>query len=347
MTYYKVFIDTNIYISSNYCFDNYSFKKLIDKANNDELELHINYVVENETKQHITEDITKSIKALLKACKVRELASFKKDPDFEKYFNIPKAKEWIERAYHKFENFLDLCNVKKLSDNNIDIESILNDHFALIKPFEEKKRNEFKDAITISTIIKEIKNLDENEIYCIVSNDNGFKEAITNKINNNPDVRIFSSLEDLISKELYLVDLEKLFEIDNNLITETIKNIIEGKVIDIIDFPYEIFDLNMKDLKIEYEAITLDINTKKGNPLVTVAITANCIFNILCSYRNEDMSYWDKEEESYLFEEIEEEELKYDKKLKFIMTFEQLPNKSYRFKECIESPEIIVLHSEE
>ena len=347
MTYYKVFIDTNIYISSNYCFDSYYFKKLIDKANNDELELHINYVVEKETKHHITEDITDKIKNLSKACKAKELASFKKDSDYEKYFIIPEAKVWIERAYHKFENFLNSCNVKKLSDNNIDIESILNDHFALIKPFEEKKRNEFKDAITISTIIKEIKDLDENEIYCVVSNDNGFKEAIINKINNNPDVRIFSNLKDLISKELYLVDLEKLFEIDNNLITETIKNIINEKEIDIVDFPYEIFELNLKELKSEYEAIALDINTKTVNPLVTVAITANCEFNIFCSYRNEDLSYWDKEEESYLFEEIEEEELKYDKELKFIVIFEQLPNKSYRFKECIEAPEIIVLRAEE
>ena len=48
--YYKVFIDTNICDSANYSFNNGAFTALRTGASYGELELHINFVVEGETK---------------------------------------------------------------------------------------------------------------------------------------------------------------------------------------------------------------------------------------------------------------------------------------------------------
>lgn len=77
---YKVFLDTNIYDGVNYSFHNALFLTLRNKAASDELELHINSVVEDEVKAHISRDVKRAAKELSQAISNRSLAGFRKLP---------------------------------------------------------------------------------------------------------------------------------------------------------------------------------------------------------------------------------------------------------------------------
>lgn len=110
---YKVFLDTNIYDGANYSFHNALFLTLRNKAASDELELHINSVVEDEVKAHISRDVKRAAKELSQAISNRSLAGFRKLPPFQDKLSIPKPNEWVQTALDEFQYFLTDCRVKK------------------------------------------------------------------------------------------------------------------------------------------------------------------------------------------------------------------------------------------
>ncbi len=55
-----------------------------------------------------------------------------------------------------------------ISVNGINVEAIMADYFGQKLPFEAKKPEEFKDAIAVASIIQEMDNLSEEELYAKV-----------------------------------------------------------------------------------------------------------------------------------------------------------------------------------
>ena len=73
------------------------------------------------------------------------------------------------------------CQCRRISVNGINVEAIMADYFGQKLPFEAKKPEEFKDAIAVASIIQEMDNLSEEELYVVISNDTGFREAVKEK----------------------------------------------------------------------------------------------------------------------------------------------------------------------
>lgn len=71
---YKVILDTNIYIASNYKFHNEIFSALREKSALGELELLINAVIEGEVEAHIKREVKQAAKELLKAASKAKIA---------------------------------------------------------------------------------------------------------------------------------------------------------------------------------------------------------------------------------------------------------------------------------
>lgn len=117
--YYKVFLDTNIYDGSNYSFRNGAFSAIRRRANDNELELQINSVVEGEVRQHIERDVKKAAKELLDAVRHPKLAGFKNLPDYKDKLIVQLPREWSAKAIEEFENLLSNCHCKKISVNGI------------------------------------------------------------------------------------------------------------------------------------------------------------------------------------------------------------------------------------
>ncbi|MGN0313890.1 MAG: PIN domain-containing protein [Fusicatenibacter sp.] len=175
---YKVFLDTNIYDASNYSFSNVTFSGLKSYAKKGIVQLQINSVVEGEVQGHIKERVTSAVKGVNKALKEAAFAGFRTMPDFQEKMKKFNESEWVSKAEGEFQKLLVECGITRISVNGINVEKIMNDYFNKRLPFENKKPDEFKDAIAIESIIAEVKKLTADEIYCVISNDKGFANAV-------------------------------------------------------------------------------------------------------------------------------------------------------------------------
>ena len=311
---HKVFLDTNIYERSNYSFRNALFSALRNKASQNELELHINSVIEGEVESHIKQDVKKAVEELIKAASHRKFAGFRKLAPYQEKLDIPKANEWIQDAINEFQSLLSDCHVKRISVNNVDLEKIMSDYFQMNPPFEAKKPEEFKDAIAVASIVKEIENLSENEIYNIVSNDKGFREAVkqyspSENIKYYDDLKLFTdylATLDTRAQKLkgYLVS-DKAYD----MIYESIKESIWWATIDIerIDFVDDLEIINVDDVGWKPYIVSID----DKNDVAKVAIKAQCVLEIYYKYTDEENSFYDKEDGVYLWQEVVEIEESY------------------------------------
>ena len=135
---------------------------------------------------------------------------------YEERMTVSKPEVWVEEALYQFHDFLSACNCEEITCNGINVEKMVSDYFAPSLPFEEAKKDEFPDAITIAAIIQEIDRLSTNNVlndhkneagvsedmlYCVISADKGFKAAIESRTDQRPneDVKLFDSLKDFIN----------------------------------------------------------------------------------------------------------------------------------------------------
>lgn len=360
LLHYKVFLDTNIYDGANYSFRNALFTALKNRAQAGNLELHINSVVEGEVRQHINSNIKKAAKELLDAVRNPVLSGFKNIPGFADKIQIENPKEWAQKAVDEFDLFLTDCSVKRISTNGVDVERILDDYFANPQkaPFESKKPEEFKDAIAVESIICELSNLQEGEIYCVISDDNGFRQAIKDKAPDLNNLLRFQSLFQFINF-LTMMD-EKAIHFKKFLddggaeeeIIEGIKVAVQDASFSIDKYGlYSIDELDVIDVdEFEYEASVIDID----DDIAQISVSAKCVVTIWYKYTDEDESYWDSEEQAYLWQKIVELQEKYNLSFDLELSFnisEWLPGveekQEVEFNDYIDIPSMFELDEDE
>lgn len=310
---YKLFLDTNIYDVANYSFRNAFFTTLKNRALSGEVEIQINSVIEGETKQHINSEIKKAAKELLGVVKKPVFAGFKNITEFGDKLQIPNPSEWVQQAIGEFDHWLSACKVKRISANGINVERIIEDYFSIPPkaPFEPQKKEEFKDAIAVESIICELDNLKEDEIYCLVSNDKGFCRAIEDKTDDYEDkILIFDELKKCIDFLSRMDNMSNAFKqylddggLEDEIISE-IQNVVEAASYSIENLEYYcIDDLEVVAVdNIEYETTVIEID----NNMASVLVAAKCLDTIWYKYTDEDESYWDSEEQAYLWQKIVE-----------------------------------------
>lgn len=322
---HKVFLDTNIYDRSNYSFRNALFSALRNKSSQNELELHINSVIEGEVESHIKRDVKKAAKELLEAASHPKFAGFRKISPYQEKLDIPKADEWVQEAISEFQLLLSDCRVKRISVNNVDLEKIMSDYFQINPPFEAKKPEEFKDAIAVASIVKEMENLSEDELYYIVSNDKGFREAIK-QYSSSENIRYYDDLKLFVD---YLATLDiraqklKSYLISDkayDMIYESIKESILAATIDIerMDFIDDLDIIDVDDMAWKPYIVSID----DENDVARVAIEAQCTVKVYYKYTDEDNSFYDKEDGVYLWQEVVEIEESYKVELNLTISLD-------------------------
>lgn len=339
---YKVFLDTNIYDGANYSFHNALFSALRNKAASDELELHINSVVEGEVKAHISRDVKRAAKELSQAISHRSLAGFRKLSSFQEKLSIPKPNEWVQTALDEFQHFLSDCCVKKITVNGIDVEKIVKDYFEQNSPFEEKKPDEFKDAIAVASIVQEIGKMGENELYCVVSDDNGFRLAVE-QYSASEDVKTFDKLQGLTDylarQDQRAQKLKEYLESEQaqDLLVTTITEAIEAATLDVERIEYFAEDLDVIDIDdIQYKTYIISVYSEENT--AKVSIEAKCRVKVYFKYTDEDESYYDKEDHAYWWQKIVELEDTYEVKISITASFDisQCYNGVNEDDECVE-----------
>lgn len=316
MNKYKVFIDTNIYDASNYNFGNGTFSKLIKLINSGDVFLLYNSVVEIEVKNHINSKIKDAVNVLNQNLNERIFVPFRYESDYQSRVALFDKKVMIKLLEDRFNEFLSKCKSERITVNDINVEKIMSDYYEKKYPFENSKPDEFKDAISIQSLISYKEKLDDNCRLCVISNDKGFRKSIKSE-----DIGVFNDLGsfiDMITTLDYKTKCLKAF-IEEEYIND---DIIEqaGLAIEKINFSKEEFvdELEIEDTTInEYEISYVDI-VDMNNAKVVIDVDAN--IDIRCTYIDEEQSCYDKEERDYLWKT--EVEVRENHNINFELTIE-------------------------
>lgn len=328
--FYRVFMDTNIYESANYSFRNTMFQWLRGCASKDRLCLVINPIVEGEVRSHIRNSIEEQIKALNKIITGRVFASFKHLDPFRDIVKKKNPDDWIDACDREFSALLSDCKTERISMNGICVEKIVMDYFTQAPPFETKKPHEFKDAIAVSSLLLDIHNVLMNQensdlmdgsglLYCVISNDKGFVAAVNAGLDEieRGHIRIFSQLKEfvdyatLMDSQAEFLKVYLLSEYAQNEVDETVRHAIDNTIIDISLKSGEFIEAqDVIDVEnIIFQPYILGIYEEGGDVLsAKVALDISCFIRVWYMYTDEDNSYWDKEDNMYLWKtEVEKE----------------------------------------
>ena len=368
--HYKVYLDTNIYDTANYSFRNGLFTQLRNYAQNGDLELQINSVVKGEVSRHISQRIKKTARNLNQILSSQEFQLFRTIPEYENRMQTFSPSEWVDTALTEFENLLVDCKAEVITNNGIDVEGMVEDYFELRYPFEEAKKDEFPDAITVRAIAQEINRLSSGQkwfsdyigadkvaddlIYCIVSGDNGFCTAINQTVGNRPneDVKLFSSLNELIN--FFTIQDEKAAELqeklDNGYLKALIKTTIEegvsGAAYNVDDLDGYVDDVsNLGTDNYSYNAFVVGLQEmSNGTTAARIYVDVQYDVRLEYSFLNATESYWDKEDHAYLWTVMTDKEAVFRAETSLLFMVSISSDGEVAFEDYIEMPTDIDLY---
>ena len=344
---YKVFLDTNIYDSSGYSFRNSAFNKLRAYAKDGMIRLQTNSVVVGEVKKHINEKIRDRINEINRITKRPEFAGLKKSEKYNNKFEKMDSKEFVDYTLNEFDKLLEDLHVEFFDVDNISVEELLQLYFNKEYPFENSKKDEFPDAISILGIkdmIMQTDSTDDMVIYYIVSSDVGFRKAVSNLAESRYDVIIYENLgimleqllcvtkerefKDYIFKYSYILQdkiikkVNEYFMFSNYIIDGVDGLSDETKVIEIKDYASTFYF---------YDIEKCEENKNKFN------ISFDAIVKILIEYSflNETESYWDKESDDYLWKTYTTQRALFEVDRKFdieVLAYDNISESSWDIK---------------
>ncbi|WP_324824800.1 PIN domain-containing protein [Sinanaerobacter sp. ZZT-01] len=310
-----VFIDTNIFDESKYHLEGTSPLNILKKfSDNKKVSLYTSDIVLGEARRHIKENVLISYELLKKNNKEMRKhisPSLIKDTPFASFYEIPENNGFEEVALAKFNQYLEDLNFMIIDSSGVDVNQIIDDYFQFRPPFEnnEKKKNEFPDAIMISKIKSYFS---EIQPMWIISGDKGFRKAFENidgfscfdKLN-----EIFDLINEQDEKKTY--DAIKTHLFDKNVVNN-ITSLLEEKISD-GNFEIDGQDCDRKGICEGYDYDEAFIDAISGMELrlssvndvsdnnVTVTIECKADISVFCGYDDYSNSAWDSEEKEYLY----------------------------------------------
>ena len=289
-----VYFDTNVYIGAKYKFDSGKLATIKNLVNSGKVTVLYTNATTGEVIKHLEKDVESNVIKYNHAVR-KHISALNEDSICE--INELKVESIVTSVIDKLMNFQELDGVKEIPLNPLDADKLFEDYFAGNPPFEEQKPYEFKDAIMINAIKNYQKNIGEQ--ICIVSSDEGFRNAFSE--NNN--FVLFEFLSD------FLKYCNEIFE-EEVKITECVEVAIEdGKFNDVLKEYLDGFDVWI-DYYEQWECEDKEINDifselryiEKIENKIYAVIYSEVEISIDITYRDEDTSYYDKEEGKYLFE---------------------------------------------
>lgn len=305
MVYY-VFLDTNIYEESNFSFENGKFTKLNELVKAGNVILLYNEVIYREVRQHIENNIKEAVGEYNAAVKNKGFAPFRNSKDWGGHLLLLDEQKLVEQQWRAWDDYLKDCGAIKIPTKGVDVDAILDNYFKRILPFENKKPNEFKDAISIESIREQFEIIKENEFaeeLFVVAADKGVRKSFRND-------RGIVALDNLNKFINYVIlHTEYLAVAINSKIEDgEFDDFIQKNVIDEvylancdIENCYDDFDIDYVEY-VSHKVGYIDISDEQAE--VTLEISAKICVDYM--ERDEDNSFYDREEGRYLWEEFSE-----------------------------------------
>lgn len=368
--HYIVFLDTNIFDSNNYKFNNELFTKLSDYTDKGIIELQISSVVKGEVSRHIKDKVKDKVEEYNKTITSRDFKIFENDPEYSKLLIKYDADAWVDKALQIFNDYLNKCKTTILTADEINTESILYNYFNCQAPFEKAKKDEFPDAISLEVISKEISRLSKGKVfsnyinasgtpddmlYCIISRDEGFRKAAEGIASDRPneDVVVFESMHKLFKSITTQDERAKNLQDQLNqgfakeIIEETIMQASENAayIIDEDDGYVDDYTFEQAD-NIQYETDVISYQQMSDGSAVA-RVFVNMLFDARIEYEflNANESFWDKEDQAFMFSVITKKNAVFQVESNLIFTLKIDSNQNAEFLEYIETPSDIDIQS--
>lgn len=289
-----VYLDTNAYISAKYIFDSGNLGALKKLVAASKIAVLYTSATIGEVKHHIAKDISAAVIQYNRVLR-KELPVLNGDS----IYNLKSLDEnkVVSSVMDKLDVFIDMDGVEQISLNPLDAEKLFDDYFNQNPPFENKKPTEFKDAIMINAI-KQYQSTAQKQI-CIVSNDEGFRKAFIDDDN-------FITFEFLSGLLKHYNKSEEEIAYVSEFISDKIG---DGDFDEIIKDYLSDFDID-RGYYGEWNIDSGDIDgicckllyIEEIDGKYVANITADVEMSIDITYRDEDTSYYDKDEDEYLIE---------------------------------------------
>lgn len=310
-----VYLDTNVYIGANYIFDKGKLKTFLELVLSGYIKLIYTTTTTGEVESHIHTDLETGIRDYNRVVK-KELSSLEND---DKYGEIVKKLdecEVITYVKSKFNDFLLNAKAECISLNTIDVEELMGDYFKVVPPFEQAKPYEFKDAIVIKAL-KEYQNKIKKKIF-VVSSDEGFRKAFLGNVN-------FETFE-YIGKIIKFVNshIEAISKIENDINTIVEEGRLNDKLVEFIELMgvdcYDLDEWDYSDLTVdEVSSELIYIDKKDASVYAHILIGASICLNTY--FLDVDNSYYDKEDDKYLFKNYINTSESHEVQLELVLEF--------------------------
>ena len=288
-----VFLDANVFIAEKYRFANKYFGSLRSLISNGDIQVIYTSATRGEVEHHIREDIKVEVEQYNRMLRkdLPLLTSFSKDTLSE-----VSVEDLSQAIIAGLNDFLSLAGVCQIPLNPLDAEQLIADYFQGKPPFESKKPYEFKDAIMINAVKTYQKSI--NEHIVIVSNDDGFRKAFDGD-ENFTAVQYLSNALKLYSEQKEDSDIEAFLAeaVENDDFSECIQSYL-GEF-DISRDYYSEWECDDHQIEVD-ESELLYVERADGKYLVHLALSLSIVADI--THRDEDTSYFDREEQQYLVE---------------------------------------------
>jgi hypothetical protein len=300
----NVFVDTQVFVSSNY-FEGINLERLLNHGNAGTIKLYLTEMTKYEIKSNIKQDLFQALDQINSF--KRKFASHNKIvknfEGFKKYLEIPGLDIEVdsEELFEKLNLFIKNGNVIDIPLNYADVDAIVQQYFNQELPFSNKKRHEFPDAIVLSAI--ENWCYDKGQKIYLISGDadmiNYQSENILplENLKDILDLIIKQEAHDRKEKEAKLIWIDGLFE--NNeaeIITKIKKKFIESTFDEIG------FEMEISNVKVESIALS-DYSLVEENNILGYIFQLDYSVDFTCEVTYEDYSEstYDKEDDILLF----------------------------------------------
>lgn len=298
----KIFLDTSVYEKANFSFGNRHFSKLKELIEDSKVELLYNKIVYQEVCQHIKSNVIEAVSCFNQVIKEnRAFAPFKYSEKWSNHVMVLDQDEMVSELQKRWDEYLNACNAKEIPINTVDIDDIIERYFNKRYPFENKKPYEFKDAIIVDSIRQFYYSI-KNENIFVVAIDKGFRKSLKEDdgIETYADLNV--ALNHAIQDtENLAIEIERQFESGkfHTFIMKYIDSVAETSSVDIEDVidDIDVISATCTDIKYEY---VYECNVERA----IVIAEATIDFIIEYSVRDEENSYYDREEGRYYWEEF-------------------------------------------
>ena len=302
---FRVFLDTEVFVSANFNYQENSFKKLIELVDNGSLVLYQTTVTYKEVLSNIEQEVKISnsgFKTLTRDFR-KQAKIFYNAPTLKSLFSIkPNPDEICNLLKDQFKDYLEKTKAKIISIDKVSPEKVFDKYFSNLPPFKEgKKKSEFPDAFSIEALEKEAR--DNNFIIHVISNDNDWKNACSQSDN----LFCIDNIEKFLEKQIIIAtkykDITLYYEfLENNFyqFEREISNRCDDLEFSLGD-GYDFADLGTEEIDINVESIELKDKTliEIDGDTMTFELDVEISFLADVSYDSLEFAVYDREDSQY------------------------------------------------